>query len=226
MTVSRRALLIGLLAGLLLLLGLLFSRFVLDNVITPVALVFWVVWRLIRSVDQALYWNLLFFAAVGYAILFFVRRTESPPDYERLQPSEPDFLRERIKYWRTSIELTREQPDKLNLLKRNLGEMLASMYAAKQTEIAPYEFYAALQRGQIPLPDHIHAFLFPEESRGAGRSFRKMLHALLQIPGKQVRRWTGQEVTEYYHSIEEVIQFMETTMETRHDDGQFEIQRH
>jgi len=226
MTISRRAFLIILLAGLFLLLGLLFSRFVLDNVVMPLALVLWLFWRFIRSVDQALYWILLIFSALGYAFISFIRRTEAPPAFEQTQPSDLDVTREHINYWRTSIRLTREQRGKINLLKRNLGEMIATMYSEKQSEVAPFEFYAALKRGQIPLPEHIHAFLFPADPSGAGRSFRQILHTLRQIPGNQIRRWTGQDVEEYYHSIEAVILFMESAMEPKHENGHFETHDH
>ena len=222
MTISRRASLIILLAGLFLILGLLFSRFVVDNVVMPVALVLWLIWRFIRSVDQTLYWSLLIFSALGYALICFVRRTEAPPAFEQTQPSDLDVTREHIHYWTTSIQLTREQRGKINLLKRNLGEMLATMYAEKQSEVAPFEFYAALKRGQIPLPENIHAFLFPAEPSGGGRSFRQILHTIRQIPGNHIRRWTGRDVDEYYHSIEAVILFMESAMETKHDDKQFD----
>jgi hypothetical protein len=218
MPISRRVSLIILLAGLILFLGLLFSRFLLDNVVTPVALVVWVLWRFIRSADQALYWNLLIFSALSYAFIHIVRRTQAPPSFEQTQPSELDVTQEHIKNWWTSIRLTSDATDKFNLLKRNLGEMLAAMYAIKKPEVPPFEIYAAMQRRQIPLPEPIYTFLFPAQPYGAGRSLRKILHAIWQFPIKRVRRWTGQDKVEYHHSIEEVIRFMESTMETKHGD--------
>jgi hypothetical protein len=226
MNITGRTSLIILLVGLFLFLGFLFSSFILENFVTPVALVVWLFLRMLRGVDQAIYWNLLILSAMGYACIRFVRRTQKPPVFEQTRPSDSDVTREHINYWWTSIRLTGDETDRFNLLKRNLGEMVATMYAAKQPEVPPFEIYDAMKRRRIPLPEHIHAFLFPADPSGAGRSFRQILHAILQIPGKWVRRWTGQDVVDYYHSVEEVIRFMESAMEIKHGDELIDTHPH
>jgi hypothetical protein len=215
-----------LLVGLVLLLGFLFPSFVMDNFVTPVALVLWLFWRIVRSVDQTIYWGWLIFSALVYAIIRFVRRIQAPAAFEQTRPSDLGVTLERVIYWRRSIHLTRDEIEKFNFVKRNLGKMLVTMYASKQPEVVPFEIHAALEQREIPLPEHIYAFLFPAEPSGARRSFRQILLTLKQIPRKRVRHWTGRDVAEYYQSIEEVITFMESALETKHGDEHFDTHHH
>ena len=41
-----------------------------------------------------------------------------------------------------------------------------------------------------------------------------------------MRRWTGQETAEHYRMIDEVLSFMETSMEMKNDDGKFTQNKH
>jgi hypothetical protein len=182
----------------------------------------WLFWRIVRSVDQTLYWGLLIFSAVIYAFIRFARRTQASAAFEQIQPSDLGVTLERVKYWRTSIHLTRDEIEKFNFLKRNLRTMLVTVYASQQPGMAPFEIHAALKQRQIPLPEHIYAFLFPAESSGSRRSFKQVLQTIRDIPRKRVRQWTGRDVAEYYQSIEEVISLMESALETKHGDEHFD----
>jgi len=108
--------------------------------------------------------------------------------------------------------VTQDEIEKPNMLKRELGKMVASMLAYKQSGSSTVETYEALKRHKIPLPENIYAFLFPEESSVAGRTFKQTLQAIWQSPRRWVRRWTNREMADYHHSIEQVIAYMESSV--------------
>ncbi len=223
MKITRRAFLIIILLGLSLLLGILFHSFILNDVIKPVALVFWVFRRILLSVNQNIYWGLLIFSALTVA---FIRLTKSLPD-EELPPSPDSNATLRvIDSWRTSIWQAGNEIEKFNILKQNLGWTLASLYASNQPGKAKWEIYDALKRQQISLPIPIYDFLFPGEPSGSKRSFRQILRIIRRTPGKWVRRWTGRDLAEYYRSIETVLTFMESLKETKDDDRHFDTSIH
>ena len=95
--------------------------------------------------------------------------------------------------------------------------MLASIYASKQRVQTSYEIVEALRDGQIPLPEHIHTFLFPEGSHRSGPSIKNVLLTIRHAPSKWMRRWTGQSAAEKYRNIEQVLSFMENSLEIKND---------
>ena len=211
------------LLGLSLLLGILFHSFILDNIIKPVALVFWVFRRILLSVDQKIYWGLLIFSAM--AVVFF-RLTRSFSTEESSPPPGSNATLMEIDSWRTSIYLTGEEIEKFNTLKQELGWTLVSLYALHQPGKAQWEIYEAIKQQQIPLPLPIYDFLFPGEPSGGKRSFRQILQIIWGAPGKWARRSTGRDLAEYYQSIESVITYIESLKETKHDDRQFDTSIH
>ncbi len=226
MKISKRMSLMMLFLGLFALLVIVFPTFILDNFVTPIALVLWLFWRILLSADQNIYWGLLILWAGIYAFARLSRLAQESIAGEQTSPPDTNAALEHVNYWRMSIHLTRDEIEKFNSLKRNLNKILITLYASRQPDIAPFEIHAALKQRRIPLPEPVYAFLFPAEPSGARRSFRQILHTLKQIPGRRVRRWTGQDVAEYYQSIEDVIRFMESALETQHGDEHFDTEHH
>jgi len=206
-----------------LLLGILFHSFILDNIIKPVALVFWVFRRVLLSVDEKIYWGLLIFSAL--AVVFFRLTRLSPYEEPPPPPASNTVLRE-INSWRTLIWLTGNEIEKFNTLKQDLGWTLVSLYALHQPGKAQWEIYEAIKHQQIPLPTYIYDFLFPGEPSGSKRSFRQILQIIRRTPGKWARRWTGRDLAEYYRTIESIITFMESLKETQYDDRHFDTSIH
>jgi hypothetical protein len=223
MNKTRRTSLIILLFVLLLILVLLFRSIIMANVVTPLALVVWVAWRTVLSVDQKIYWGMLIFSAFFYV---FYRLAVEPAVVDKTRPSGSNATLENVRYWRNSILFTSDEIEQANLLKRSLGEMLARMYGTQQNEAASFEIYDGLKRHQIPLPEHIYNFLFPDESSGSGLSIMKVLQTILDTPRIYIRRWTHRDVVEYYRSIDEVLTFMEAFMEVNYNDGHIHTRSH
>ena len=99
--------------------------------------------------------------------------------------------------------------------------MLISFYATKQRTSADFRLYDALQRGEIPIPKHIHDFLFVEEPQKTRWSVKKLIQAIRESQRKWIRRRTGQETAEYYRMIDEVLGFLEASLEMKNDDRKF-----
>jgi hypothetical protein len=223
MKVSRRAALGLLVLGFLLALGILFRSFIQANLVRPIALVLWALMRVVQSVDQKYYWGLLIVSAVVYTGYRLIQRS---PDHRPDKQADMNTTLENVKFWRSSILFTCDEIDRANFLKSSLGNLLAAVYAAKQPDMASLEIYTALKQRQVPLPEAIYNFLFPEEQPGPRGRIRQILHAIGQIPRKIIRRWTRRDVADYYRSIEQALAFMESTMEMENEDGYLNTNQH
>jgi hypothetical protein len=213
---SRRISLIILLLALAFLLAFLFRAFLLENFVRPVALVFWLIYQVFLSFDQRLIWGLLIFAAVVSAYIRLSLRglAESQP----VPDSDSQFTLDTIDYWRTFLLSGANEAYSTELLKQKLVRMLATIYTSRTPETPQWEIYEALEKRQIPLPEHIYTFLFPLNPSAGRPSFQQILRILRSLPGKFLHRWSGRARTEYYQMIEEVLKFMESSLEIKHDN--------
>lgn len=200
--------------GLVLLLAILFRAFILEYVAAPLALVLWVFWRLLQSVDQTVYWILLIlivlFAGLGRLIRLIENKATVLGPTSR---SDSKAILERVRYWRNAIRLASPGTAGPYTVEHHLGEMLAELYASQQPNATYFEVYTALKEHRLPLPEPIDAFLFPSEPTGSGRSFKQVLRTIWDMSRKQIDRWTGREVANYYRSLEQALTFMESSLE-------------
>lgn len=224
MKFSRRMIVSILFIVLVLLFGIFFWPFLLNEILTPIALTAWLFLRIfVLSIDQNCYWGLIIFAI---AVLLFRRLFDVPTTNPYGDtPEENDAVRT-IEYWRSLFTLTNPSAYDERALKRELIHLVASLYASKQRSSPSFIFYDALQRGEIPLPDHVHNFLFPGEPQEATRSFKELMRSIQERPRKWIRRWTGQETKEYHRMIDEILSFMETSLEMENGDGKFTQNKH
>jgi hypothetical protein len=225
-----RALVIGVFLLLtILLVGLLFWPFILNEIITPTSQVVWVLLRIfVLSIDQKYYWG-----AIILIIAIFLYLRLLPPPHPTIQSEDSQHLNETMRtldYWRSLFNLIDQRVQDDEMLKKELARLLLSYYATKQHTLADFRLYDALQQGKIPLPEQMHAFLFPEEPQPVGRSLiihtRKLVQSIKNTPRKWIRRWTGQETAERHRMIDEILCFMETSLEMKNDDGKFNPHQH
>ena len=224
MKLALRLSLLSLATGLLVLTAILFRPYLAAYFVQPAAVVLWMLWQILLSVDQRVLWGILVFLSTSYAI-YPVLRIRSSSVGQSL-PAETGPTLDRTSYWRTSILYTTDAIEAPNVLKRDLAQLLVSMYSTRRPETPRLETYQALRQGRIPLPDPVHAFLFPAEPSTEKRSAAQLLQIIWQTPDRWARRWTGQEVAEYHRSIEEVLTLIEAALEIKHDDDQFDSPDH
>jgi hypothetical protein len=216
MNTPRRIAWLLVILGLGLFLGILFRGFIFTNLVMPIALVLWLLWRVVQSVHQALYWGLLILAGGGLAFYRLVQITGAAGD-EPL-PAPVDVYVKSVHYWRTSILATDSGSVTSTTLKRNLGRLLVSVYASKYPEARPYDLFEALRSRELPMPPRVHTFLFPEEASPAGPWWQRGLERLAEAPRRWIRQSTGRDRAEYYRAMEETLKFMEDLMEIKHAD--------
>ena len=219
MKFSRRVITSILFIMLILLFGMFFWPFILSNIIEPTSLVIWLLLRIfVLSIDQKYYWGAIIFVVVVFLFRLL------PQDQAVIQSE--DYLDsnatiKNIEYRRTLFTLTQYDSHDQETLKRELIHLLLSLYASKQRTSTSFILYDALQKGALPLPEHIHSFLFPDEPKKSKWSLNKFIQSVRTAAQKWMRRRTGQETAEHYRMIDEVLSFMETSMEMKNDDGKF-----
>jgi hypothetical protein len=225
-----RTLVIGVFFLLIILfVGLLFWPFILNEIIMPTSLAVWVLLRIfVLSVDQEYYWVAIIFIT---SIFLYLRLL--PPSHSTIQSEDSQHLNETMRtldYWRSLFDLIDQRVQDDKMLKKELAHLLLSLYATKQHTLADFRLYDALQQGKIPLPEQMHAFLFSEEPQPAGRSLiiniRKLVQSIRNTPRKWIRRWRGQETAERHRMIDEILCFVETSLEMKNDDGKLNPHQH
>jgi hypothetical protein len=212
---SKRFVLVALVAALVLFLGLLFWPFVLATILQPIAMVLWLLVRiLVLSIHQKYFWYALIFAAV-LVLLRLLRQTQS--EHPAQASFETNTTLTNISYWRALFVYNGPDVQEDTSLKRQLTGLLTSLYAWKQGTPNDYRIQDALQQGAIPLPETVQAFLFPQVPE-PGRPLKKFLQAIRKTPRRWIRQWTGQAKAEHDLRIEEVLGFLETSLEINDDD--------
>ena len=195
----------------------------LNKVITPASQVVWVLLRIfVLSVDQGYYLIVIVLIAAVFLCLRFLPPSHSTTQTEDFQQFSGTMRT--LDYWRSLLNLIDERVQDDEMLEKELARLLLSLYATKQHTLAGFRLYDALQQGEIPLPEQVHAFVFPQEPQPVKRSFiadvRRLVQSIRNTPRKWIRRWTGQDTAERYRRIDTVLCFLETSLEMRNDDGE------
>jgi hypothetical protein len=215
MKISRRAVISILVTAIALFAGMLFWPFILNNIIQPIALVAWILLRvLFLSIDQKYFWT-----AVILVVVIFLFRLLPHEQAESQLDSYPvrNATITTIGYWRILFIYHDQNVRDEKTLKRELAHLLTSLYASKQRAATKFDIYEALRKGEIPIPQHLHSFLFSEEPQESGRWIKKFFRSLQKTPRKWISQWTGQEKAEHNRIIDETLSFMEATLEIKND---------
>ncbi len=220
-----------LLAGLILF-GLVFWQFIVDDIIVPVALVVWLFLRLfVLSIDQQVYWWAL--VLLGALLLLIRLFAEMSPVESLRQPSDSNAVLDRVAFWKTSILGFSPESWKSITIRRDLIWLLAGLYATRQPGSLNFEIEEILRERRIPLPEPVYAFLFaqappppPPFFKHPLESIRHRLATLRQAPQKWIHRWSGREKADYYVAIDQVLTFMENSLEIKNDDEPFDPHDH
>jgi hypothetical protein len=210
---SRRLVIFGFFFFVALLAGVLFWPVILNEIITPVSIVVWLLLRiLVLSIDQKYYWGAIIFVAAFFIYRFLPQQHN---DVELDDSQDSNSTLRTIGYWRNLFAFTDQHLLDEKTLKRELVRLLISFYATKQYTTANFRLYEALQQGELPLPEHIHRYLFFEEPKGAKHSLKQRIQSIRLAPQKWIRRLTGQETVEHNRMIDEVLGFMESELEIK-----------
>lgn len=202
--ISRFALFVFIL-GMILFLGLLFSGWVVPNIVQPVAETIWLFLRVfILSVGQVYYWTLLSIAVVIWAIYRLTRR-KSP-----VLPEEITVGNEAIRNlqkWQEATKLSKHDGTGQTIVREKLFRLLISHYAAMQQSPNQLEIRQGIEECRLPLPNSVYNFLFPSQDK---RPIKLSLGALYQAIHLWYCRISGQEEAEFNQMIDELTDFIKT----------------
>ncbi len=200
--------------GVLILLGLVFAPFVVDTLLMPLATTLWLLLRLfVLSIHQKYFWTLLIFAMIVWALYRLSPQLQ-------VKEEEPDLefnaTLDEIRTWR--IDLINSPTTELGQFatRRELVRMLVSLYLPRQHGAIYMDVEADLKEGRIPLPENLYTFLFPKETPADKRPLLRELRKLSQAPARLLRRWTGREAADYYRAVDDVLSFIENSLETEY----------
>ena len=200
----------------ILLVGMIFWPFILSEIIAPTSLAVWVLLRIfVLSIDQKFFW-----VGIIFITSFFLYRNLLPRIPLPIQTDDfhkPNETMRNIDYWKRLFIVIDKKVQDEKTIKKELTFLLLTLYTTKQRTLTGFRLYDALQSGQIPLPEHIHTFLFPEEPQGSERSIKGLIQSIQKTPMKWIRRWTGQETAEHYRMIDEVLGFIESSLEIKNE---------
>ncbi len=198
-----------LLLGLLLGFAAAYPSFVITYVLEPIASMLWAAWRVIASVHQAAWWTLL----VILCIVLIVRVLL----YERGNPATPD----RDSQYETPARVERWQVLFRDAAQGSGNEALRESLAALLTAVAEQEGRSsadpqrALASTRFPWPPAARRYLL---GGVAERSEVPEKHRLILA---RVLRWLrqtlGRSAASERTAIHELLEWMETAMEIRHD---------
>lgn len=220
---SKPFVLAFLIAALVVFLGLLFWPFVLNNIIQPTALALWLLIRiLVLSIHQKYFWYAVIFLAV-LVLLRLLRQTQSQLPSQAYVETNTTLTN--IGYWRSLFLYNGQDILEDKALRRQLAHLLTGLYALKQGASNDFRMYDDLQQGTIPLPGNIRAFLFPPEPVSGG-PLKKFFQSMRRIPRRWIRQWTGQEKAEHHKMIDEVLNFIETSLEINNDERNLSQNNH
>lgn len=219
MKISRQLLFFIFFLLLFLLGGMLFWPFILQEVIIPVSQAVWLLIRIfVLSIDQKYYWIAIILVAAFVLLIrqIFINQTSASAIVTEELPDSNATLRS-VDKWQSLFSMNDEVNEEEKILKRELVHLLLSLYSIKQRTEADYQLFDALEQSEIPLPPYIHAYLF-EKSENNDRPFIKRLKMIGGIPGKWMRHWSGQDKAEHYQMINDVLDFIETSLEMKNDE--------
>jgi hypothetical protein len=222
--ISKRLVITFFILLVILFVGLLNWSFVLNEIIMPVSLVIWFFLRiLVLSIDQQYYWTALIFVVLVF-LSRLIPQDQSPITSEDSYTGNETI--KRIENWhRLFIPENNSIYDDITL-RRGFSHMVVSLYAIKLHVAPDFRLVDSLKQGEIPLPEQIRTFLFPEEPQKPGRSLKKRMQSTRNALRQWIRRLNGQEKAEHYRMINELLDFLETSLEMKNDNEKFYPNQH
>jgi hypothetical protein len=186
-----------------------FRSFIMLNIIEPIATIIWASWQMISSVNQNIHWTVLIICCAILAIRIVPVGNSGSSNSAY---SYRHRLQSRVEYWQSLLTNAMMEKREVEYLRSNLEELLLSMDERQERrnsgEIA--------LKGQTPLPASARDFLFPPKQKLKVPSGSYQSQLLLLTPG-WFRRWVGKFIRPDNTSVDEVLKWMETTLEIKHD---------
>lgn len=189
----------------LLILIIIFRSFVLTYILKPFALLLWLFLRIfILSIDQKAIWAVLIIAITIFFIfklnVLFLNYTEN-----NNYPVINDYLK-KLDYWRYCFSIKPYNLDEIKKIKKELIQMLVSVYASHKRISVNYELYESFKDKEITLPEGIYNFLYNEVKKNK-----------FYNNWEWIRRFSKFDKETYYHGLEECLNYLENILEINNE---------
>ena len=190
-----------------------FRSFLLTNIVEPVALLFWALWRIITSVDQHIYWSVL----IVFCSILALRLIPSGNDSSSgsaYNDREKSLIR--VEHWQTLMRNAVLGNDESRRLRDSLKDLLRSI-AAQDERSESIELEDVLTKGEIPLSLAVQQYLFPPADTGGKFFINQKINPMLRSP-RWLRKWIGKFIYQDNTLIDEIIRWMETELEINDEE--------
>jgi hypothetical protein len=195
-------LLVGLLIG--------FRSFLLDNIVQPVALLFWAVWRVISSVDQYVYWVVLIVCCVIFLIRLIPSEKDNSTNPSYNQTYKPP---NRVEYWQNLIDESMLGKNKSEYLRNRIKDLVITTISQVE-QPATTEVDEIIATGIPSLSPAARQYLFtPGDKNGTSPMKNKTNNAVF-VP-KWLRRWQKKHTHQNNIVLDEILKWMEMELEIK-----------
>jgi len=189
-----------------------FRSFLWINIIEPIALLCWAVWRIISSVNQQIYWMILIVICTILVFrLFLSGKTYFPQSayYETYKPPN------RVEYWQTLLKDATLGKKENEDLHDNLKQLLIGILAEDERSDS-LDFDEIVAEGQVTLPLALHRLLGPRKEK---RKLFSIIHQqnLIPITPRWLRRWVMKFFPRDNTLIDETLKWMEAELEISYE---------
>jgi hypothetical protein len=185
-----------------------FRSFLMANIVEPIALLFWAVWRLISSVDQNTYWMFLILICVFLVIYLVAAGRQRAP---RSAYHEVNNSLNRVEYWQKLIREASLGNSEREYLSGHLRDLRKSAGALVERPVSSNSD-SMNAKEDVSLTPSAHRFLYPPKGKNGKRSISHPLDILSFAP-KWLRGWIRKILYQDNPLIDEILQSMENKLE-------------
>jgi hypothetical protein len=190
----------------------IYRSFLMVYIIEPVAVLFWIIWRSVTSVDQKLYWIILILFCAILLIRFITSEKDAAPtsayNYTHNSPN-------RVEYWQTILEEAVLGKKESEYLHDRLEKLFLAVVAqTKRPDSAGSGEINAKEK--ISLSPAAQRYLFPPTPKVGRPSKSWRLNILFLLPRrlrKRARMFIHQDNT----LINEILTWMEAELEINNE---------
>ncbi len=221
-----RGFLFGLYLVVLALLGIRFAPALRANLIDPAAAAIWLALRLfILSIDQKYFWAAAILLGAFWGLHRLSQELENGEIDAQAAPANAALQKAEI--WRGDIQFGAGTLADRNTIRHELTRLLVSMHSSKQQGNTYADTLEALRLRQIPLPEGAYTFLFADpRSNQPGSRLQKAVQSIRQAPRHWIDQWTGRSAASYYREIDELLAYLENSLEMHHDERTSDPSKH
>jgi hypothetical protein len=188
----------------------IFHTFIQVNIIEPAAFVLWTLWRVLESVSQNVYWQLLIWGSIFLLFRFMPNKKVSQTAYHHREYSKE--LMGSL-FWKNLIHEAQFSLDKRDSLQHELYNMLIDILATKE-QSSREEVQERFTQQKYQFPVFVYQYFKTKEETWNLILNRQGLKWAGNLPKLFQTAW----VQPYYKKNQQILTWMETLMESNDEE--------